>query len=136
MLPPLSFFQAFFFLVLVEAERMDVRFPHVQLLTLGSRGGCGRYLRLVPLLAASMAAYLWVLPAVMDGPFWNDFFLQPDYAECHDGWWRVLTFSNNWGLPDSATSVGCMSWTWCGSVRRHALVLAHTQIRTHHGLLR
>eukprot|EP00038_Savillea_parva_P007557 m.170972 g.170972 ORF g.170972 m.170972 type:complete len:849 (-) comp13315_c0_seq1:181-2727(-) len=71
-----------------------------------------RYLRLAPLLAVSMAAYLWVLPAWMDGPYWSNFFVQPDYKACDEGWWRVLTFSNNLGMPDSDASTGCMSWTW------------------------
>jgi hypothetical protein len=55
----------------------------------------------------------------VDGPYWNQFSAQPDFADCEATWWRVLTFTNNFGMPDTDTSCGCMSWTWCVNSRLH-----------------
>ncbi|XP_025162708.1 nose resistant to fluoxetine protein 6-like [Harpegnathos saltator] len=65
-----------------------------------------RYLRLTPLYATIIGFYIWVLPQLGSGPFWN--IVVEESAHCAKNWWLNLLYINNY----VANSELCVMHGW------------------------
>ncbi|XP_025163801.1 nose resistant to fluoxetine protein 6-like isoform X2 [Harpegnathos saltator] len=65
-----------------------------------------RYMRLTPLYATIIGFYIWILPLLGSGPFWNH--VVEECAHCAKNWWINLLYIHNY----VAVSEFCVTHGW------------------------
>eukprot|EP00057_Strongylocentrotus_purpuratus_P023831 XP_011678305.1 PREDICTED: nose resistant to fluoxetine protein 6 [Strongylocentrotus purpuratus] len=67
-----------------------------------------RYIRITPAMAVVILLYTFVYPYLGEGPFWYK--RVEGVQGCYQWWWTNFLYINNF-VP-SASSSGCLSWSW------------------------
>lgn len=68
----------------------------------------GRFLRLIPVYAYVIMAFVWVVGKMGEGPLW--YLMENTYKSCASNWWTNLLFINN--FHPAVYDNQCMAWTW------------------------
>lgn len=68
----------------------------------------GRFLRLIPVYAFIIMAFVWVVGHLGQGPLW--YLMEDTYKNCSELWYTNLLFINN--FYPAVYDNQCMAWTW------------------------